>query len=204
MSGIRSTPGFWDAFLGALVATVSLFLMHVATAPLFDLLVAKGAGALGQYAWSALVSEAGIAAGLAFVIGLRRLDWKNALGLARCRLKPTAWALMAVTGGGVLLDEVLHQAVSRVPSLSSGALESIGRALAGATPAQAVALVLPLAVAPALVEEALCRGLVLRGLAAGSGSSWGPVLVSSLFSGCSISTGCTRRRPQPWVSCWES
>ncbi len=114
------------------------------------------------------------------VAGLR-LDPRHALGLRR----PPAWSLAAAALLGLgtwfiaaVAIEALGADWMPVPTPAMEALEQSFRDLA-ASPGTALLLFLGVALAPAICEEALFRGVVLRGLAPRLGAR-GAVVASSV------------------------
>ena len=166
----------------AVVSASGLVALNLLAWPLLGRLGADSLSPAGRLALGAVLAEVGLLLPLLAILGGARLGLRESLGLARPRALPTAAALLAVLGGGVLLDELMFLAVQALPWLRSPALDEVGRTLAGAGPAAALALLVPLAVGPALVEEALCRGAVQRGLARGL-PGWLAVVASSLYFG---------------------
>lgn len=181
----RMQPTANHAGIAAFAAVWGLILLNGLAGPLFRWLSAEGVSPALQLGVGALVSEVGLTAPLIAIFWLGKVDVRQGLGLSRFRLIPTVWSLVAIAGAGILLDELMHLAVSYFPELNSGGLAAVGRAIAGATPLEAALLLIPLALLPGICEEALCRGLVLRGLLARfkAPQGWVPILLSALFFG---------------------
>jgi len=179
----RKPATYVHAFLAAAGATWGLISLNVAMKGAVGGLDVSPALRLGV---SAIVAETGLALPLALVLLIGRLDLGAALGLRRPALAPTVWSLVAIVGAGVVLDELMFLAVTAVPVLRSPGLEAMGEASASATLRESLMLLVPLALLPSLVEEALCRGVILRGLLHKlylPRTRWIAVLVSSLFFG---------------------
>jgi membrane protease YdiL (CAAX protease family) len=170
------------AMLAALAALAGLVVSNLVTQPLYRA-VEQGLGATAALGFGALTSEVGLLVPLVAVIIVARLDPRSALGLRRPRSRPMVAALLAVVGGGVIVDQVMFAVLALLPHWRGGNLDVVGRLIAGAGPLGSLALVVPLAVVPAMVEEALCRGVVLRGLQRWFRTDWVPVLASALFFG---------------------
>jgi membrane protease YdiL (CAAX protease family) len=181
----RLQPTANHAAIAAFAAVWGLILVNGLAGPLFAWLSAAGASLALQLGANALVSEIGLTLPLVAVLVYYRIDLREGLGLGRFRLGPTLWSLLTIAGAGVLLDELMHLAVTALPSLRSGGLDAVGSAIASATIVESLILLVPLALLPGLCEEALCRGLVLRGLLTRFQSSrgWVAILLSALFFG---------------------
>ncbi len=171
--------------LAALGATWGLVALNGLAAPLYEALSTANASPAMHLGAAALVAEFGIGLPLILVIWLKKLDLRATLGLARPRLVPTLWALLMIVGGGLLLDELMFRAVQIAPWLRTGGLDQVGRAIAGASPVETALLLLPLALGPAIFEEALCRGIFLRGLLDRfrRDGGWTAIVLSSAFFG---------------------
>jgi membrane protease YdiL (CAAX protease family) len=176
-------PTWWDAVLAAASAAMGIFILNVLALPLFHLASAWDLSAVTRIGLSALVAETGLALALVFVVTTRKLELQSTFALRPAPGRALAAALLAIAGGGALLDELMFQMVRLWPALNTGALEQVGRTLASAGPAGALALVVPLGLAPALCEEFLCRGVIFRGLLQGGRSPWAALVVSSAFFG---------------------
>lgn len=175
-------PGAREAVAVAFSAAVGLVAANLLAWPLFALLGSPSWSAATRLGAGAVVAEIGLGLPVVFAILLGRLGFVAGLGLRRPRLAPTLYSLLAIAGGGVLLDEAMFLAVRLLPSLRSGDLEAVGGAIASAGPTAAVVLLVPLALAPAVVEEALCRGLLLRGLGRAL-PAWAALALSAAYFG---------------------
>jgi uncharacterized protein len=160
-----------------------IFLAAVA----LELLLAGGV-ALGCGVWSAatgggsplelLLSPAGIALQIAFgsallgglallVPRLRGVALPDALGLQAPSATLLGLAAVGVIPVGILSDEATYLVGSAAPSLfDTGVLDQFARSFAEASTPWFAILAAAIAVGPALGEELLFRGLILRGLAA--------------------------------------
>jgi len=169
--------------LAAASAGMGIFILNALALPLFHVASVRDVSAVTRIGLSALVAETGLALALVFVVTTRKLELQSTFALRPAPKRPLAAALLATVGAGALLDELMFQVVQLWPELNTGALEQVGRTLASASPAAALALVVPLGMAPALCEEFLCRGVIFRGLLGGSKSPWAALVVSSVFFG---------------------
>ncbi len=176
----EATPG---VVVGAAVASaLGLFAFNLSTQPLY-FAIERNMGATAALASGAIFSELGLFAPLVPLVLLYRLDPKRSFGLRRPRVQPTLAALLATVGGGVLVDQVMFLTLQAFPDWRSGNLEAVGRTISEAGLGGALALLIPLALMPALIEEALCRGILLRGLQTRYPSGWVPLLVTALYFG---------------------
>ncbi len=150
----------------------------------FSVLGLSDLGMPYRLAMTALMAELALAVSVIVVIWHRQLDMRKTLGLSRPGLVPTLCAVVVVAGGGFVLDEVMYLMAWLFPSLRTGGLAIVGEALASATVRDGLILLVPVALAPALCEEALCRGVILLGLLKKWPSArWAPVLLSAGFFG---------------------
>jgi membrane protease YdiL (CAAX protease family) len=135
---------------------------------------------------AAIVAEVGMMIPVVLVFIFGRLDLDLSLGLARPKFAQTTWSLVAMFGGGIVLDHLMHLGVRALPGLRSPELVAMGESAASATVVEALVLLLPLALLPSICEEVLCRGVILRGLMIRwkrPRMAWLPILLSSLFFG---------------------
>jgi len=177
------TPTVTHAFLAAVGAVFGIFLLNAAAYPAFAWFASLEVSPAMLLGVAAITAEVGIIVPLLLILRLANLEPRRSLGLVKPRLAPTLFALVAMIGGGLLLDEIMYLAVQVWPALRSGALDNMGSSIAGATMGEAVFLLLPLALLPAICEETVCRGLILKGLLSRWPSAWLPVVASSLFFG---------------------
>lgn len=178
-------PTLINAFVAAATATWLLLAANLVAYPLLALVRGAGLSPPLVFGVNGLIAEAAILVAVVTAIVAGRLDWGAALGTGqRPELGPTAWSLLLVAGGGVVLDQVTFLAARALPGAVSEQLAAAGAVIASATPGEAALMLVTLALAPALCEEALCRGVVLRGLLARfGGSAFWPVVISSAFFG---------------------
>ena len=185
MTQARHGPTLTHAFVAAATATWVLLGANLFAYPLLAALSTAGLSQPLVLGANAVLAEAGILFAVVVAMVVGRLRTGPALGLAVApRLAPTVWSLVAVAGGGVVLDELTFAIARTLPSAVSERLAAAGAVMASATPGEAAIMLVPLALAPALCEEALCRGVILRGLSARfGGRSFWPIAISSLFFG---------------------
>jgi membrane protease YdiL (CAAX protease family) len=156
------------------VANVAAYPVYVAVESTWG-----DAAALG---FGAFVSELGLFVPLVVVVVLFKLDRMQTFGLRRPRLRPMAAALAATIGAGLVVDELMFLVLRFKPEWRGGNLEAVGEIISEAGLPMVVALLLPLALLPSLVEELLCRGILLRGILK-EYPSWIALGVSSVFFG---------------------
>jgi membrane protease YdiL (CAAX protease family) len=184
----RRGPALINAFIAAATATWLLLSANLLASPLLAMVQRAGLSPPLVFAVNGLLAETGILAAVVVAIIAGRLDWGAALGTARRpELWPTVWSLLCIAGGGVVLDEVTFLLARALPAAVSERLIAAGAVIASATPGEAALMLVSLALLPALCEEALCRGVILRGLLpkfeGRRGGAFWPVVISSAFFG---------------------
>lgn len=180
----KRSPNSNDAFFVALVAFLGFWIFNVLALPIYALLRQLDAHELTFLGVVAIVAEAGIFIPMLVYLRIRKVSLKQALGLeGRPTLPLGFFALLATVGCGFLLDHASYVAGQIFPNLKTGPLIQVGQTLAEASVLQAIALAIPLALAPALCEEFVCRGAILNGLRARFASPIWPIVLSSVFFG---------------------
>ena len=174
------TPGL--AVAAALAAGFGLFALNIFTQPVY-LWIERVWGPATALGFGATCAELGLFIPLVALVLFARLDLKSTFGLRRPPLAATLAAIVATVGGGVLVDQAMFLTLQLVPDWRSGNLEVVGRTISEAGLVGALLLLVPLALLPAIVEESLCRGILLRGLQARYPSGWIPLVVTALFFG---------------------
>ncbi len=186
----RTWLGFWivpSRFPGLWGAVLLLVLLIV-----LELLIGGGvyvleqgvlAGVAESRAWSQLPSTVGVA--LAFVavatlgIHLTRSGWREVLSLRPFRWPLLLGIVLAFGGGSVVLSE-LDNLVRMVLPMPEWMDEFVVEEVLGNRGQLSHVLTVVL-VAP-LIEEALFRGLLLRGLLRNYGPLWAVLITAVLFS----------------------
>jgi membrane protease YdiL (CAAX protease family) len=146
---------------------VALVALCAVPAPWLASLAVRGAAPVESALWQLLAGQISFAA-LAVLVGLaQRGSLHDRLGLVRGRLGPAQLALGIL--GTLALSGALQFAVDALGLTPGSALERLGD-LAAQGAARPGLLLAAFAVAPALAEELLCRGVLQRSLSRGLGA----------------------------------
>jgi uncharacterized protein len=180
----------WQVAVVFLAAVAAELLIAGAMALASGVLSAMGRGDPLDLLFSPAAIAAQIVLGSAMIGGvallvprMRGLGLRDALGLGAPKGPMLALAALGVIPVGVLSDEVTFAAADLAPDLfDTGVLDQFARSFTDASTPWFVALALAIAIGPALGEELLFRGLILRSLAARL-PRWAAALATALLFG---------------------